>query len=544
MAADLLCQNPAGPCHATSLKCWAPSALLCHLHLLPLLHTAVAGPPEHGAGRLGGAQTCSGPACTCPSASTMAAAQPDMQQLRTACLQGNVGLALRSLSPRHHLGCLEHGSTAVEAPDEVRSTAWCQGCLRRRRRRPHRAPPPPPNATALRPLQASGTALLTAFPGDGTTLLHHLCTGEPLGLGGGLLLSLAGGRQGHGGVWPSRHPAGRAQVLALLLARQPRLALLAGSPNAAGETPLHCAVRSQSWHVLALLLAALRQLLHPPGVSGAPAALQLLVGVPNSAGLSALELAVQLRQWPAARLLAAAAGAPPPSPAQMEACRQVQSYLRQGGASRAARQLSAGPLSVSSSGSTVTEALGGLLSKLWSAFEVTPAGAATADSLAASARLEGQVQQQPQGAVEAGSSSGGGGAQGSQVLQQQAALPPQTLAPQALSQAEVLERVRQDEVRALAAATAAAAAAAQAGAGSASSSSAAAAPAPAAAASSGGLAQCLVCFEDLPPGWLSVRLPCGHATCDSCWRGILQACLDEGGYWCCSALEDRPRCRS
>lgn len=45
---------------------------------------------------------------------------------------------------------------------------------------------------------------------------------------------------------------------------------------------------------------------------------------------------------------------------------------------------------------------------------------------------------------------------------------------------------------------------------------------------------CLVCFE---PACASVSLPCGHVTCDACWRGILRARLDDGDPWrtCCAA---------
>eukprot|EP00798_Chlamydomonas_sp_ICE-L_P025710 gene25710-11367_t len=39
---------------------------------------------------------------------------------------------------------------------------------------------------------------------------------------------------------------------------------------------------------------------------------------------------------------------------------------------------------------------------------------------------------------------------------------------------------------------------------------------------------CLVCFEEGGDAVRSVSLPCAHATCDDCWRGILNARLDEG----------------
>lgn len=39
--------------------------------------------------------------------------------------------------------------------------------------------------------------------------------------------------------------------------------------------------------------------------------------------------------------------------------------------------------------------------------------------------------------------------------------------------------------------------------------------------------QCMICFDDIGPGTPD-RLPCGHATCDACWRGMLRAKLDEG----------------
>lgn len=32
------------------------------------------------------------------------------------------------------------------------------------------------------------------------------------------------------------------------------------------------------------------------------------------------------------------------------------------------------------------------------------------------------------------------------------------------------------------------------------------------------MTQCMVCFEDMQPSQLSVQLPCGHCTCDTCWQ--------------------------
>ena len=40
-------------------------------------------------------------------------------------------------------------------------------------------------------------------------------------------------------------------------------------------------------------------------------------------------------------------------------------------------------------------------------------------------------------------------------------------------------------------------------------------------------APCMVCFDD-DPACFSVQLPCQHATCDACWRGVLGARLDDG----------------
>ena len=207
-------------------------------------------------------------------------------------------------------------------------------------------PPAAAKATLSAHPQATAALLLSASPDDGNTLLHCLCLGEGLGLGGSLLLALAG-RSG-APVWPARHQRGRGQLLALLLVRQPRLALLAGCRNAAGDTPLHAAVRSQSWQVLALLLAALQQLV----AVSQPELLPLLLGAQNADGLAPAELALALRQWPAVRLLAAAArGAPPPSRSQLEACSLVQHYLSggRGGSLRGGGgegQLSVGPLHV------------------------------------------------------------------------------------------------------------------------------------------------------------------------------------------------------
>ncbi|KAL4428244.1 hypothetical protein ABPG75_002333 [Micractinium tetrahymenae] len=223
--------------------------------------------------------------------------------------------------------------------------------------------------------------LLAASSDDGSTALHTLCRGEPLGpLGGCLLWAL---RAPAGGVWPSRHQRARQELLGQLLQRNPRLLLHAGSRDAAGATPLHRAVLSSSLGPLALLLAALHQLPQPAGgaATGTASAMQLLLSVPNAEGLSAFELAVSRQQWAAARLLAAAAhGEPPLSQAQLEACELVQRCLAAAGAGgRFVRSASsagaAGGVQLSASGATVTEALGGLLSKLWDTFDSSAAAA-------------------------------------------------------------------------------------------------------------------------------------------------------------------------
>lgn len=413
-------------------------------------------------------------------------------------------------------------------------------------------------------------ALLAPLPADGgNTLLHHLALGEALGIGGCLLLSLAGGSPrtaaaGSGpAVWPSKHQRGRAQVLALLLARQPRLALLAGSRNAAGDTPLHCCVLSRSWQVLALLLAALQQLLVPGSTAGSQqrhqlsqqqqSPLQLLVSVPDAAGLSPLDLAIKLRQWPAARLLAAAArGSLPLSRDQIAVCSLVQQYVRESrssgsyslasgsGAAAAGEQQG---IRVSASGATVTEALGGLLSKLWDAFSATPAGEAAVDELAAAARAR-EPQPSGSGGGEAGGSGAAGVTSSSQVQQpQQQQVVPLRLQPSTVSQADVWAMVQQEEERAAQNIETGAGEAAEAAAGPAAALDEVAASAEETAAAGGGNAalprqtaassgveqrHCIVCYDEMPAGGHSVRLPCGHCTCDACWRGILQASIDEG----------------
>jgi hypothetical protein len=401
--------------------------------------------------------------------------------------------------------------------------------------------------------QAGADSLaLQPFPEDGgNTVLHYLATGESLGLGGCLLAALARHR-GSAGTWPSRHQRRRTQLLAYLLTSQPRLALLASWRNAEGQTPLHAAVLSDSLQVLALLLAALQLLLGPDSPTGGQkqvgqqqgqrqrrpqwplagvdtaATLHLLLCVPDSSGLTPLELAVQRRQWPAVRLLAAAAGgALPLSLAQLEACSLVQRSLGGGGGfargslggssvgSSSSRSGSEG-MHIQANGSTVTEALGGLLSKLWDAF-----GGAGAD-LGGSSRGGGSASQRSRGIVD-----------GSDVVTRLAELPA-LLRLQPVSQDQVMEMVQAEEQHASqapASATAGALVGSHPQAGG--DPGAACHPAVAPAAS---LLRCIVCFEDFPPGWVNVRLPCGHVTCDACWRGILLAAIDEGGFECSSPV--------
>lgn len=422
------------------------------------------------------------------------------------------------------------------------------------------------------PQELAGALLAPIQTDGGDTLLHLLASGEPLGVGGGLLLSLAGAapRSAAGGgpaVWPSKHQRGRAQVLALLLARQPRLALLAGSRNAAGRTPLHCCVLSRSWQVLALLLAALQQLLgsarsgesqqqHGPQAQQAQQqgqrTLQLLLSVPDASGLSPLDLAIRLRQWPAARLLAAAAGGGLPlSKPQLAACSLVQQYLglarsssghglASGSAAAAAGEQQS--IHVSASGATVTEALGGLLSKLWDAFSATPGGEAAMDELAAAARLEDS---HPGGSGSSGGEASGSslaeGASSSRQQGQTQQVVPLKLQARAVSRAEVMVMVQREEQQAVACSVSGAVPATEAAAelapaagpaavaeASAPEGRSAADACPASPSSRAEQRQCMVCYEDVPGGELSVRLRCSHATCDACWRGILGASIDEG----------------
>lgn len=339
-----------------------------------------------------------------------------------------------------------------------------------------------------------------------------------------------------GGVWPSRHQRARQELLAQLVQHHPRLLLQAGSRDAAGSTPIHRAVLSQSLGPLALLLAALQQLPQPPGVASTGSALHLLLSVPNAAGQSAFELAVSRQQWAAARLLAAAArGEPPVSQAQVEASELVQRCVAAarsgGGPGRSSSSAgAAGGLQLSASGPTVADALGGLLSKLWDALGAS-AGAAESEEGRSSGGEEPTLLQGEHGA-------GAGGTAGAADV---CSLLREVLQPEALDVAAVLAMINQEEQCSLAAAKAAAVQAARGSAavaaGSAGGSSQeslacsaatvpnASPPPPAAAAA---LQTCIVCYDELPPGWLTVHLRCGHATCDACWRGILLAAIDEG----------------
>jgi len=86
--------------------------------------------------------------------------------------------------------------------------------------------------------------------------------------------------------------------------------------------------------------------------------------------------------------------------------------------------------------------------------------------------------------------------------------------------AELLAAHGWDEPAAINAHHAAAAAAAAAGATArAAPPAAAAAAAPASGAVRSPAAQCIVCFEEMPPAAQRlVQLPCGHATCAACWK--------------------------
>lgn len=481
------------------------------------------------------------------------------RRLLAACSKGDASAAFRALGSR---GCLSSAHTddsdqEVSVGHEDSGEHWDRSGVPPARPAPglRRTLPQASRYSRVQfvpivyantlPIQAA--LLLASSAGDGSTVLHALCTGEPLGpLGGCLLWAL---RAHQGGTWPSRHQRARQELLALLLQRNPGLLLKAGSRDAEGATPLHRAVLSQSLGPLALLLAALQQLPHPAGAAGTTSALHLLLSVPNAEGLSAFELAVSRQQWAAARLLAAAArGASSLSQAQLEASELVRRCMAAAGsggrsgrsASSAGTAGAAGGLQLSASGPTVTDALGGLLSKLWDAF----GSSASAAELERGRENGGKKPALP--LDHARPSRTDSRADGHALLQG-------VLHPEALDLAAVLELLRQEEQGRLGAAIAAAAhaakestAAASAARTSSSSSQealpggtatmhAGAPPAPVAAAhsSAAGLRACIVCYDELPPGWLSVQLCCGHATCDACWRGILLAAIDEGELPCC-----------
>jgi hypothetical protein len=371
---------------------------------------------------------------------------------------------------------------------------------------------------------AALAARLAAADGAATPL-HDACLGARVAA---LVAFFVGAPRG---VRPAPHDAGRAAVLRALLAARPRLAALAATRDALGWTPAHAAVRSGS----VLTLAAL--------VEGATASLgaraaAVLLAAPDRAGLSPLDVALNCGQWEAAAALAPTAGLTHDG---VRAAAAVRAFLA-GGARRKPASLTTEP----SPGERAAEAVGGALSSLG---EAAGGLGARADEAALARWRLGEPERRRAreaeagaGGARAGALPGGGGAAAA-ARQCQVQRLAELLALSVAEATALLSQHEWDERRAAAAAAgnvAAAASAPRLAARAAAADAAASDAADADAAAAAAPTPCLVCFEDAPPAPCSVRLPCGHATCDACWRGILAAQLDAGGR---AAQCPEPACR-
>jgi len=321
------------------------------------------------------------------------------------------------------------------------------------------------------------------------------------------------------GVRPAPHDAERAALLSWLLEKHPLVALQACVQDARGFTPVHATIRSASLATLGALVSGLHRVLGPGGAA-------LMLSTPHLAGLTALDMAVEWQQWSAVHLLACTA---PLSHAGVTADTAVAAALE--GPSTVKRPGSAaappGP-----SSNYLAGAVGGALNALWDGW-----GGRSGEREAVQ-----EHQRRRQGGpgaaqccqVDAAAPASPVRAQvlpGMVAIQTQQQRQIQRLASAlGISVAEATALLSQhswDEHKAMAAGLPARSTAAPATALPAANAGAGAAVTNVRAAGSDGAA-CLVCFEALPRSSLGTPLPCGHPTCDRCWRGILAAQLDTG----------------
>ena len=209
---------------------------------------------------------------------------------------------------------------------------------------------------------------LHIYTDDGdSTILHYICTGQPVGALSRILLGWPGG------IRPSPASKERAVLLSSLLTLYPETLHLACLQNTNKSlTPVHCCVNTASVEVLRVLVTTAQKYLGRENAA-------LLLSVPDSLGRTALCIAIASQQWEAVHLLLDTAAL---SHAGIQASYRIKQVLggenggddgAVGGRGRRKRTRTRGSnisslsfvAAGSGAGAVITGAVGGVLNKIW-----------------------------------------------------------------------------------------------------------------------------------------------------------------------------------
>lgn len=207
---------------------------------------------------------------------------------------------------------------------------------------------------------------LHIYTDDGhSTILHYICTGQPVGALSRILLGWPGG------IRPSPASRERAALLSSLLALYPEMLQLVCLQNTNKSlTPVHCCVNTASVDVLRVLVTTAQKYLGRKNAA-------LLLSVPDSLGRTALCIAIASQQWEAVQLLLDTAALSHPGIQASYRIHQALGAENDGdgfGSRKIRRRKTTGGSTISSlsfvaagsgAGAVITGAVGGVLNKIW-----------------------------------------------------------------------------------------------------------------------------------------------------------------------------------
>ncbi|BDA50235.1 probable Ankyrin repeat and IBR domain-containing protein 1 [Coccomyxa sp. Obi] len=335
--------------------------------------------------------------------------------------------------------------------------------------------------------------------------IHYIALGSPVSLVSRLLSSLCIRSPGAG------HASDRAELLRFLLDKGYDLDL--ASVNARLETPLHCALRSRSLEILEVLLTY--RLATGAARPGAP------VTEKDSESRRPLDMALVSQQWPAVRLLIAA-GALSKCPELEDARRELDQLLP---AADVGGKHGGNVLSV------LPNALGKVFNfVLRQGQDSRPSTEAIRESTSADLAAQADPDTSTSARIEPTTIVLADNAEVARHQQKSVEHIKFVLDVNHARAVALLEANQWNEHRTVDAYFSDAEGALRA-AGVSTDSEASTSEGPSvseASAVTAAAQTCIVCFEVVASKKMSIMLPCGHITCDTCWKGILNVRLSEG----------------